>query len=843
MNNEYTLVFDGTPNLHGSVDTTPMTPTFMLASEPFSGEVSGRNVERSFRFDGEAVENGEVLQGIYTEVMTGFTPKPMVTEGLFMLTRPSNAAENTMVLTLSTSPMSVSTGGSSTATATVVDQNGQPVSGVEVTFSANLGNMSPASATTNANGQASATFTAGSQSGQANITALAGTATASANIQIGDATISDVHTSNVRDVSFTVSWLTDIVTTGEVRYGTDPNNLNQTATDTRGAATNSQTHYVVLGNLLPNTTYYFDVVSGNTTDNNHQVTTGPTLDVSGSDLIFGKVFKPDGTTYATGTIVYITLQDANNTGSPGSSYLLSALVEDNGFWSTNLGDARLANLSDHFSYSASGDQLLLKADGAADRRHCHTTINTANDDPAPDMVLTDEDCWSINLAIGWNKVALPLSLATSLTAEQLCTQIAEQGGSIVEIDRWYNGGWSGHACGYPFNNFDIELGVGYFIKADAVSDWSISGSSVSSASPLNLQIGWNSISLPHTEAYSAESLCNAINQHVTVLEIDRWHNGGWQGHPCGLPFNDFPIERGKGYFVKSSSSGTVTPSERPSRLGQPEQAEPHSPKSIPTGESLPIRDLRLSNLRDTSVTLSWITEKPTTGYVRFTGAAAPPQSPPIMGGKSNEERVAYDSRGATTSSTIHYVVLDHLTPESTYNFEIVSGAEVLHTDSVTTAPLLESVPESDSIYGQIKKADGVTPAAGTLLYLTLQDADGVGSESQAILESALVDEQGYWYANLGNVRTAKLNSYFNYSSSGDQLLIEAQGADGGTTSQTVDTANDSPALDITVSTANDPTTITIGAFNSSSHRSGLGIALGVLALIMLAGLFRRGPWG
>jgi len=108
-------------------------------------------------------------------------------------------------------------------------------------------------------------------------------------------TISDVRTTNVRDVSFTVSWITDVDADGEVHYGTDPANLNQIAYDVRGAGTSDDTHYVTLQALVPNTTYYFDLISGGTTDDNdgahYSVATGPTLGLPGSDTIYGQVFK------------------------------------------------------------------------------------------------------------------------------------------------------------------------------------------------------------------------------------------------------------------------------------------------------------------------------------------------------------------------------------------------------------------------------------------------------------------------------------------------------------------------------------------------------------------------
>lgn len=118
--------------------------------------------------------------------------------------------------------------------------------------------------------------------------------------------ISNVTTTNLRDVSFTVSWITDVASTGSVNYGTSAA-LGTTANDDRGAAVSSTTHHVTISGLSPNTLYYFDVISGSTTDNNggshYAVTTGPTLALPGSDTVYGQVYKSDGTTPATGAIV------------------------------------------------------------------------------------------------------------------------------------------------------------------------------------------------------------------------------------------------------------------------------------------------------------------------------------------------------------------------------------------------------------------------------------------------------------------------------------------------------------------------------------------------------------
>ena len=380
-------------------------------------------------------------------------------------------------------------------------------------------------------------------------------------------TISDVRITNVRDSSFSVSWLTDIESTGSIRYGTDPNNLNQSAEDVRGASTSDDTHYVLLDNLLPETTYYFLVVSGDTTDDNagahYNVTTGPTLGLPGSDTIYGSVFLTESIP-AEGSIVYITLSDADAAGSSREAAPLSALVDHSGFWSINLGNARIADLSSYYSYSANGDTLFLEAQGAADGVGCEK-IDTGVDSPARDIVLNVSSCTInklINLQNGWNHISLPVEPTTMpLTAEEVCNDINAQGGNALEIDRWHASGWEGHICGLPFNNFELLLGSSYFIKSGSQSTWEIEGYQVTEPLSLTLHVGWTSIGIPHTDLYTADTLCDEIiAQGVTAVEIDRWHNGGWQGYICGLPFNHFQIERGVGYFIKSSSAGTVTPS-------------------------------------------------------------------------------------------------------------------------------------------------------------------------------------------------------------------------------------------------------------------------------------------
>jgi phosphodiesterase/alkaline phosphatase D-like protein len=60
---------------------------------------------------------------------------------------------------------------------------------------------------------------------------------------------------NVTDTQATIWWETSSPAATIIKYGTDQNNLNQTAQQPWG----NQSHSVQLSNLQPNTTYYFQV--------------------------------------------------------------------------------------------------------------------------------------------------------------------------------------------------------------------------------------------------------------------------------------------------------------------------------------------------------------------------------------------------------------------------------------------------------------------------------------------------------------------------------------------------------------------------------------------------------
>jgi hypothetical protein len=94
-----------------------------------------------------------------------------------------------------------------------------------------------------------------------------------------------------------------------------------------------------------------------------------------------------------------------------------------------------------------------------------------------------------------------------------------------------------------------------------------------------IKIGWNLVALRATplQTMTAEDLCLSLNgtEAGTALELARWELGAWESHLCGLPPNSFPMETGRGYFIRASRATTwsyrgeqvLTPAPQPLTVG------------------------------------------------------------------------------------------------------------------------------------------------------------------------------------------------------------------------------------------------------------------------------------
>ena len=196
-----------------------------------------------------------------------------------------------------------------------------------------------------------------------------------------------VTVTNVNDVSFTVSWITASVVTGQVEWSATAGDLpgsGTTVNDERGAISDD-THTVAIGGLTAETTYFFDVISGGVRDDNggahYQVAPPLTLPPPGTDTAVGAVKRQDSSN-ADGCLVYFTITKGGNDSQVISHYV-SDLGGGNFFYNAFFGGLRTPSLTAYFG-PAAGDTVVITAqcggDGVGSVNTTYGTLTSAPPD-------------------------------------------------------------------------------------------------------------------------------------------------------------------------------------------------------------------------------------------------------------------------------------------------------------------------------------------------------------------------------------------------------------------------------------------------------------------------------
>ena len=177
------------------------------------------------------------------------------------------------------------------------------------------------------------------------------------------AAIQDIQVSNNTSIAVTISWTTDSDTRGEVHYSENPGLSNPSTAyddrDVKGQAFMGCTHYINITNLKKETTYYFEVVSGDEVDdNNGSYHTFKTMKEAlyTPCTLYGFVKREDGTTPAENAIVYLWL-----THGGADSYPLSKLIPSDGSFVFDIKAARSVVTDNVFPSIDTGDPIHLKA--------------------------------------------------------------------------------------------------------------------------------------------------------------------------------------------------------------------------------------------------------------------------------------------------------------------------------------------------------------------------------------------------------------------------------------------------------------------------------------------------
>ncbi len=380
----------------------------------------------------------------------------------------------------------------------------------------------------------------------------------------------------------------------------------------------------------------------------------------------------------------------------------------------------------------------------------------------------DSDCqvatpceFDVPMGSGWSFVGPACQMG--YRAEDMCVDVNADGVPMTEADRWLQGGWSGHVCGRPFSNWTVEAGQGYQVKSGASGTWRQQGACIPPPLAVSFVVGWNSLSRPPWAGGTmAERLCAEIRvQGGCPVEIERWSAGGWSGHICGLPFNDFRVEPGNGLLVKVSCASAYAmdrpaapPGFTPSEAARAEEPPPQNgahrgETAIAARGSAEPDDARTGRIVEgpffvnqtaTAFAVVWKTEE----IVETLAMLIAPDA--------TSRRVA-DVRGDSWKSRIHFVTVSGLEPDSEYRIEI--GGAGAGPWSVRTGRLLP-IPEPRVEWSRLDRSGGVVlvrvPAAE-------RSAGAEGAEAAPSGYLASLVENGYWSVNLGNLRSEDLRSY------------------------------------------------------------------------------------
>lgn len=193
--------------------------------------------------------------------------------------------------------------------------------------------------------------------------------------------------------------------------------------------------------------------------------------------------------------------------------------------------------------------------------------------------------------------------------------------------------------------------------------------------------------------------------------------------------------------------------------------------------------VKITNISDSSLTISWLTEEPSIGFIKLGSSA------------DQLDTTVIDERDQLTGSSnefrSHYITIQELKPSSTYYFKLGSHSKQLYDNngdafSITTGPPLSTAPSSDTAYGSIY-TPAETPAEGAIVYLSLPGATPL---------SALVKKDGNWAVSLSVARSANLSNYVSYDLTGTPIDLLVQADNGDTSQVTTTTDNDQPVPDI-----------------------------------------------
>lgn len=159
-------------------------------------------------------------------------------------------------------------------------------------------------------------------------------------------------------------------------------------------------------------------------------------------------------------------------------------------------------------------------------------------------------------------------------------------------------------------------------------------------------------------------------------------------------------------------------------------------------------NIKVTNIGDTKVSLSWSTDEPAPNYLKV--------------GIDKADQTKLDDRdlGQVASRKLHHVSLKDLIPGTTYQYKVTAGRSETPTNEFTTAPAKDSTNQFQSIVGAVK--DGNSFLGSGLVYLEIPGA---------IQQSAVIESLGNFIIPLSKMRTTDLSDIFSDEDTAGTILV------------------------------------------------------------------------
>ena len=200
-----------------------------------------------------------------------------------------------------------------------------------------------------------------------------------------------------------------------------------------------------------------------------------------------------------------------------------------------------------------------------------------------------------------------------------------------------------------------------------------------------------------------------------------------------------------------------------------------------SGEEAP-KDIRVTNISDSTLTISWTTDAETAGTVEW---------------GDSEGYLARTTPSETGTANIHSATITGLEPDTAYFYKIDSAGEVFDNNGIPwqsrTAVSVPAPSQPIVISGTIQDAQG-NPVENALVYVTAG-----GGTSLSTLSSS----EGNWVVAVSNARTQDLGAFVDIDESRTLAEISVQAGAKGTASALIYPASAKPAPPIVLGQSHD----------------------------------------